>query len=729
MPWFRRLFILFVTVTGVVVANAEEPLATGTTMVGQTVLAPPMRPVQAASGETLSAPASLRTLLPNSAYAYVRLPNVWGILGAPTGGALAQAIGSAPYADAVRSVRAGLASTITPELAGEWQVLSEIFLEHATSPMELAVLAPPAGARLPLPNLLLTTKVDFPDFNALNAFLTKAAAHHPQVKLVKPVAKDGRGTLSLAGTPVEVQIEVAESRLYLASGLAPSPTLLADTRGQLRPNPAHPMLPLEADIDESGQGLFFWLNPQKLVELSGAMGELEQGAVFAAFGVTTMTGFAVGIGTSGGIHRFKVIAAMPHQGITSFFPLIKDLPEVPAAGVPSGVLVLGLPSPQDLIAIESTAAMISSPESMQAYLQFKQELAQQLGFSVEDVLAAFGQDLTLVSDEAGLYIGLRLKDKARFQKIIDALSQRFDMKYEQRTISGHLYQHAAMPSLEALVAQAGDTKTDSMDKLEQRFLAIRHHLYWTLDGDYLLLADQPQVLIDRTYIGSRTPVAQWLQTQQRLAADGALLLGSVRASGMPAMMYRLSLGLLSFLGDLVGRPVDLFGLPTPREAGIPDQGAYGFKLASTESRLSFEVAFESNPLGFLFTGGGYGSLAVAGILAAIAIPAYQDYSVRNRVAVALAEAGGAKILIAEFAQNQERFPNAQEIYTLGLPPFSAEQAELSLSPDDGRILVKFNLEPLLGKTLILIPQQQGNELIWRCRSEMNSKYLPASCRN
>jgi type II secretory pathway pseudopilin PulG len=193
-------------------------------------------------------------------------------------------------------------------------------------------------------------------------------------------------------------------------------------------------------------------------------------------------------------------------------------------------------------------------------------------------------------------------------------------------------------------------------------------------------------------------------------------------------MYRMSLELLTFLGDLVGRPVDLFKLPTPREAGIPEQGAYGIKIASTEARMSFELAFESNPAEILFAGSGYSGLAVAGIIAAISIPAYQDYTVRAKVVTAVGATSGARALIAEFVQTHGRFPNEAELAGFDLSPFSADFYELAISPDDGRITLGLTLEPVSGETIVLVPQLQGKQLSWGCSSSMADKYLPASCK-
>ena len=49
-------------------------------------------------------------------------------------------------------------------------------------------------------------------------------------------------------------------------------------------------------------------------------------------------------------------------------------------------------------------------------------------------------------------------------------------------------------------------------------------------------------------------------------------------------------------------------------------------------------------------------VAIVGILAAIALPAYQDYTVRARVSEALAAAGACKTQISEYQQARQAMP-------------------------------------------------------------------------
>lgn len=60
--------------------------------------------------------------------------------------------------------------------------------------------------------------------------------------------------------------------------------------------------------------------------------------------------------------------------------------------------------------------------------------------------------------------------------------------------------------------------------------------FWREEGDYLLLSAVPQVLMDRSYIKSRTDVGQWLASGQRVDASKAILLATKRSRGIPRFM-------------------------------------------------------------------------------------------------------------------------------------------------------------------------------------------------
>ena len=148
--------------------------------------------------------------------------------------------------------------------------------------------------------------------------------------------------------------------------------------------------------------------------------------------------------------------------------------------------------------------------------------------------------------------------------------------------------------------------------------------------------------------------------------EGALLLATTRTGGMPTVMYNLNLQLIATLGDLTDQPVDLFEFPSPRELGLPDEGAYSIRVASTSTELSAELVFEHNPFELLSVGGGYGGVMALGVLAAVAVPAYQDYTVQEGVFLA----SPARTALG-FACSENAFLQRPDNYGLGLQAPSA----------------------------------------------------------
>ncbi|AEG70114.1 pilin [Ralstonia solanacearum] len=145
-------------------------------------------------------------------------------------------------------------------------------------------------------------------------------------------------------------------------------------------------------------------------------------------------------------------------------------------------------------------------------------------------------------------------------------------------------------------------------------------------------------------------------------------------------------------------------------------------------------------------------VAIVGILAAIAIPAYQDYTIRARVTEGLSLAAQAKSLVAENAAN------AQSDLSVGSSTFAATKNVSGLAINAtaapaGQITITYTTAAGNG-TLALVPTSGGNALVvssapgaaimWTCYSAGKAtaassvaaspaatllpKYAPAECR-
>jgi type IV pilus assembly protein PilA len=128
-------------------------------------------------------------------------------------------------------------------------------------------------------------------------------------------------------------------------------------------------------------------------------------------------------------------------------------------------------------------------------------------------------------------------------------------------------------------------------------------------------------------------------------------------------------------------------------------------------------------------------VAIIGILAAVALPAYQDYLVRSRVSEAVVAADAAKLVVAENASNglpfAQGYNGGTATQNMGVPAISAAgvisvvttakagAVTLTMTPGDGAIA-----------TALVLGTPPANQIVWACSVNAATvyKYVPANCR-
>ncbi|MAL02723.1 MAG: prepilin-type cleavage/methylation domain-containing protein [Arenimonas sp.] len=131
-------------------------------------------------------------------------------------------------------------------------------------------------------------------------------------------------------------------------------------------------------------------------------------------------------------------------------------------------------------------------------------------------------------------------------------------------------------------------------------------------------------------------------------------------------------------------------------------------------------------------------VAIIAILAAIALPAYQDYVARSQVAEAMGLASGAKTAAAEYYADRGTFAGTQT--QVGLANAGSingkytQQVVYTGTATNATITATMRgagsaSSKIAGKTLVLVGSDAGGSITWTCNTgNIDDKYLPSSCR-
>ena len=139
-------------------------------------------------------------------------------------------------------------------------------------------------------------------------------------------------------------------------------------------------------------------------------------------------------------------------------------------------------------------------------------------------------------------------------------------------------------------------------------------------------------------------------------------------------------------------------------------------------------------------------VAIIGILAAIAIPAYQDYTIRSQVTEGLSLASAVKTSVAEVYADEGAWPAL--LADAGITDSPVGKYVTDVAVDDGTIVITYGDQAndnIDGSTLSLKPYlSDNNDVVWVCGlkdapagltdpsgevdTDLDPKYMPSNCR-
>ncbi len=673
--------------------------------------------VQSAS---LSEPTSLREVIPLDALGYVRIPNPWGLV-SPKDNALKEAFAHEQHVQQIQHLESSIYQNILKKVEVIHPALT-LFFHHLRSPVEAIALLPD-NAPPTMVNALISAKLNFTSIDEVNRFVKELVAKTPVLSIKNEMSKTGDATLMAGPISILLHYELDTQTLSLMGGMATTQALFQQMLS-LSKIKQHPMYDLENRIDSSHQGYFKWINLQKILSMMPIPPKIA--ADLQKWGLTNLRAIALGWGVRDGKGRLGVIIDAPKAGYREFFPPISNDLSLTASGKPGTVISLSIPALGWLKGFEKIAEKEMKPEQFKRYQSSKEALQKEMGFSIEDALAAFGPQFVFFTDEVGEFFAVQIGDKERVHKILNSLVEKYHLAYRKPQINGKTYHHLRVPSFsidEMLLPSEKSEKSGEKSGFEwlmTLFSKVHSHYYWVEDEGYLILVYVPQLLFDREKYLTRISIQKWLKQEQHQDIQSSLLLISTRLTDIPRYLYYAYLNSLKFLGDMAEAQINLFALPTAMELQLPTSGTYGLQLDISDSSLAFELTFEHNPVEWLLKPNMAG-VAMIGILAAVAIPAYSDYMKRSKVAEAIALLSAIKMPAEIFFVENNRFPEIEELK--GVIP---EQHNIRLLKTKNGYSFEFKDSDLSGKLKLIYDFEKST---WTCTHEdMLEKHLPRSCR-
>tara|TARA_R110002095_G_scaffold9359_5_gene14737 strand:+ start:42742 stop:43158 length:417 start_codon:yes stop_codon:yes gene_type:complete len=122
-------------------------------------------------------------------------------------------------------------------------------------------------------------------------------------------------------------------------------------------------------------------------------------------------------------------------------------------------------------------------------------------------------------------------------------------------------------------------------------------------------------------------------------------------------------------------------------------------------------------------------VAIIGILAAVAIPSYQDYTKRAHVSEGFGLAGAAKTSISEYYASEGTWPTDNATAGLASATSISGNAVTSVTVATNTITILYNTKVnSAAQNVVLTAADTGGGITWGCAGSVASKLRPANCR-
>lgn len=570
----------------------------------------------------------LRDHLPENITAYARIPNLLFYF-APTDSrlkALYEHKNYQPFLQAVTE-KIGQQMTLTgiPE---EQKLLIRTLATKIVAPVE--VMIGDLGELSAPPSLRFATKLSLESPESLDNILQTLFKHSP-IKL--STTATGQGEITTPAGPGYYAYDHSSGRLLITFGEPRS--ALTEVLYAEAPSSVSPIAELESEIDATGHGLFAWVKPQPMYWEMLPIFSVESTLWIHALQLQQIRKAAVGFGVGEQRPKVKAIIDMPNVGLRQLIPSQQQSTAIAYAGQIDSMAAVSLPDAKQL---ENMIKLLSldDAEVMQGYQQGIADFEAQTGLSFATLMQVIGNQAIFFEDDNGGFMTLPATVEPALTELLATVKAKaIPIAYRQQTVGEKTLHHVSLNKLaKYLFSETGTTELLSEeDKALAPLVAAMYfpvnHFYWIKEGDNLVFSTLPQPLLAR----SQTPASGTLQTwldEQHQSIQGAFFSGSFTYRNLSQKSYYNQLGLLRLLADMTDTPLAIEQFPIANTLSLPKQGTLALSINNAGDALRVEYSSQNglNDLWEIINSSYV--LPTVGILAAIAIPAYQDYTERAK---------------------------------------------------------------------------------------------------
>ena len=667
----------------------------------------------------------LRDKLPEKTLAYIRVSTIWNMLFEGNADSMYPALSHANNSKEVEKLKNALVDTYIDKIPEAYKVHFKLLVKSIDTPLELAVTNAVDDSMIP--NFLLgTTLKDFSHADLQLLIDSLVAESKNMVRILNPLSDDGKASLIAQMMPVYLDYDLSTGKLAILVGPTATDKVLMNMLTQKQPHKSlKKIMEFENSVDQSGRNQQVWVNVKALYKQNKAMIPAPQKIMMEQMGVADME--FIWIGTAQHSSKGELIfhIQMPDTGLRKLLPRVDEDFDIQTAGTPDFALVISLPTVEQIMQAYEFIKVLNpdlkdSDQKIQAGLKKANEY---LGIDIADILRGYGQQVMVVKDDSGLWFAQKIKDKKLSQKSFEVLENKFEGKTQSKSLSGVLIDETSFSLLHIIDDLM--PKQEGIEMMNDIFYD-KQKIYTMEENGYVVWASVPQILADRVNSNNKGSLKNHLQNNLQLKWNQALMAWAVESEFVSRNAYHTYLEVLSFLGRIAKSDVDLFNFPTAQDLHLPKKGRFGMSLNSSPDFLSFRVSYEHSVLEGLSGSGGMVVVAVVGIAAAVAIPAYKDYIVRAKVMEKMYLVYDEKMIIAESYYSTGAFPNTEFISE----KFNNSN-DFEYNPKNGQIIIYYNQSDqssLSGLNITLTPEiTDDGELIWNCDGTVNRKHYENYC--